>query len=471
MKYKKPYIIGIGGSGVSNIAFFFLSRGIKVYGSDIKESSTTQKLEAMGAEIFFEQRADNIKNVLPDGVFYSQSILGGAGAQELKIAEEFNIPCFKNSEGYQELIGEFKRTIAISGAHGKTTTTAMTGIVLKAAGLDPEVISGSTVKNFEFGSYERGNGDYFVVEACEYRDQYLAIKNVELLVILNIDFDHPDYFKNLDDTAESFIKFADNLNENGKVLINIDQEITQNVATKLKKAGKVVHTFGENGSADFVISNIIPNAFNGYSFEIHCSSTNVNQSEFPIRANTAVLGKQNVWNGAAALICALLTGNSFDLQKVVQSLTEFKGTSRRQENIGEYKGIPVYDDYAHHPNQISVTIEGFQQKFKKVGVIFEPHQYSRTAGLLQEFSKSLSLAPVVLLFPIFKVPGRDTDEDVRSTSIEKVGELLTTKYFIFTDSTHEEIVKGLNILVENGCDCILNLGAGPLISKIKEAIV
>lgn len=490
LKYKKPYIIGIGGSGVSNIAYFFINKGITVYGSDGKSSPITEKLIANGAQIFFEQKAENILEVMPDAVFYSQAVLGGSGDAELKKAQELGIPCFKNAEGYQELIAAGKKTIAISGAHGKTTTTALTGLAFKAANLEPEVISGSSIKEFNYGSYQSGNGEHFVVEACEYREQFLALENIEILTILNIDFDHPDYFADLESTELAFHKFAENLGVNGKVLIFADDEVTFKLSSKLAQQNKSVFTYGESSNMLFIIENIqARNEKLGYTFQISLNpkllsniEQNLSQNQksiFPIKLETSVIGKQNVWNSTAAILNLVLAEQNITSKQIfsaVEAIAEFNGTNRRQELVGVYQNIPVYDDYAHHPTQISLTLAGFKQSFKKVGVLFEPHQYSRTAQLLTEFAEVLKNADLLALFPIYAVPGRDTEADKETVSIEKLYDLILQKsksesqVKLISNNDPEQIKSTLNWLIAKGCDCILNMGAGPLSNVLRKAL-
>lgn len=464
IKYKKPFITGIGGTGVSNIARFFLENGIKVYGSDIKQTPRTTDLENLGAEIFYSQSAENITKTKPDAVFYSQGVLGGDGRYEIEKAKDLNIPTFRNAAGYWELIGKNKKTIAITGAHGKTTVTGLTSVAFEAAQLDPTVISGANIKEFNNQSYKSGKGENFIVEACEYREQFLLIKEPYATVILNIEHDHPDYYKNIDEVCVAFTKFANNTSPDGFILASNDEPNTKRVIKEINHPN--IFTFGKR-NADFCLDNI--EAFKekpGYQASLHCNDGN----SFIIK--TSLFGEHNIWNAAVAFITVYLSNKEATIKNkeaILEAIYKFKSSERRQEYIGDYQGIPVYDDYAHHPTQIKATIEAVMQIYPKVGVIFEAHQYSRTRDLLKDFGPAFIDANQLAIFPIFEVKGRDTKEDLESVSNHDLFlEIQNSNPKAIFYEDYSRIPDVLESFKQKNVDLILNLGAGPLSSNIRK---
>jgi len=340
MDYKKIYMIGIGGIGLSALAQYFAHEGIEVSGSDRDQSPTTKMLEAKGIRVIVGQQADNIPQDA-DLVVYSDAV--PADSPERMRATELKIP----QKSYFEALGEValaKRTIAVSGTHGKTTTTAMLGRMLIDAGLDPTVVVGSIVS--EWGSnFRAGGSDLFVVEACEYRNHFLNFAP-EILVITNIELDHTDFFASLADMQAAF-------------------------AEARTKARQVVEAGDYKAVA--VPELLVPGEFNKEN----------------ARAAKA----------AAKLIAPEIADEVWDA-----SLATFAGTWRRFEYKGTLPGgTELYDDYAHHPTAIERTIVAAREKFagKKIVVMFHPHLYSRTRDLFEGFTKALATADQAYILPVY----------------------------------------------------------------------
>ncbi|GAB4141613.1 MAG: hypothetical protein Fur0024_3830 [Patescibacteria group bacterium] len=265
--FKKPYISGISGTGISNIAYYFLEKGVKIYGSDGRKTDFMEKLENLGSEIFYTQTAENIQKVQPDAFFYSQAIEDGSGKVELEEAKKLGIPTFKNAEGYFELFKD-KKIIAISGAHGKTTTTALASVIFTAGGLDPTCIIGAPIKEFanknfpEGRSFKLGNGDFVIIEADEYRRNFLALKKIFGLVILNIEHDHPDCYKDIDDVKNAFLELAKNVDKKGFLLISESQK------TLFENLKNQKFYFGEKSDWDTHFEIVKPSEIEKIKFQI-----------------------------------------------------------------------------------------------------------------------------------------------------------------------------------------------------------
>jgi len=481
--YKKPFISGVGGSGMSNIAHFFLEKGIKFFGSDIKKTLLTEKFEKLGNKIFYKQTGENIKKVQPDAFFYSQAIENGEGKSELEEAKKLGIPCFKNAEGYFELFKD-KKIIAISGAHGKTTTTALTSIIFEAAGLDPTCIIGAPIKEFadknfpEGKSFRLGKGDFVIIEACEYNRQFLALKKIFGLVILNIEHDHPDCYKDIEEVKEAFSELEKNIEKDG-FLIDLSIKKKRFFILEEKKHRNSVH---------------FKSLFSLLELESIAKNKEIKlPPDILLDFKTTLIGKHNLSNICISFITFLESAmrvskkssnflkeiasekkfrNSKIFTSIKKSISNFSGANRRQELIGYFDKIPIYDDYAHHPTQVKVTLEAFFEHFKKIAVIFESHQYKRTKELYKDFIESFEILKnqgKLFLFPVYKVPGRDEDSDF--IDHRKMGEdIKKTGVDVQTFDSYDDIPKVFEKVSKASLDCILNLGAGPISGKIREFV-
>jgi UDP-N-acetylmuramate--alanine ligase len=366
------HCIGIGGIGLSALARMFLLKRIPVSGSDITASKVTDELKALGAQISFGQQESTIEETV-DLVLYTIAI--PKDNPELVDARARGITTMT----YPEALGFISKsytTIAIAGTHGKTTTTAMTAEALIAAGLDPTVIVGSFLKKAA-SNFISGKSNLFLVEACEYRESFLHLQP-QILVITNIEEDHLDYYKDIDDIIKAFNRIALRVPENGYIVADLNDK---NVAKALEGVRVVIHNYKE------LVGGV----------------------------EISVPGMHNRENAAAALAVASIL--EADTEKVRSALKLFSGTWRRFEKKGETKGgILVYDDYAHHPTEIMSTLKAAREFFidKNIVVVFQPHLFSRTKLLLGEFALSFKNADKVILLPIY--PAREIDDGTISSN-------------------------------------------------------
>lgn len=423
---KKVHFIGIGGIGMSAVAQLFLHEGKKVSGSDTGSSKVTELLEEKGAKIYLSQSAENIEEDV-DLVIYTIAI--DAENPELKEARNRKIPIITYPESLG-LISKDKFTIAVSGTHGKTTTTAMIAKVMIDAGLDPTVIAGSLMS--EYGSnFVPGKSQFFLVEACEYKRSFLNI-NPNILVITNIDNDHLDYYKDLADIQSAF------------------GELAQKLAPE-----------------DFLICNMSHPSLEPIIEDPKVECNIIDYPSLEAKLELRVPGKHNVENAKAAL--AVATVLEIKDKKAIKSLENFKGTWRRLEALGKTKnGALVYDDYGHHPTEIKASLAALREKFpkKKIVVIFQPHLYSRTKLLLKEFAGSFEGMSEVIIAPIYAA--REVDDKSISAEI-LAGEIKKSGISAKAMGTFEEISQYL-ITAFNSDYVIVTMGAGD-VYKIAEKLV
>ncbi len=363
---KKVHMIGVGGIGMSGLARLFLHEGKSVVGSDRSPSDITKALEAEGIQLFSPQIAKNVSTDT-DLVVYTEAM--AKDHPEMVAAKALGVPMMNYFEALGLVANQYY-LIAVAGTHGKTTTTAMLIDVLEEAGLDPTAIVGS-LRAKTRSNYRAGKSKYFVVEACEYRRDFLHLEP-DVLVITNLEAEHLDYYHDLNDVQAAFHELAMKVPEDGVV---IAETANPNVAPVLL------------GLACEVVD---------YKKYLDLS--------LPLR----VPGIHNRMNAAAALAAAQYVGIEAEIAK--SALSNFAGTWRRFEHKGEVNGAPIYDDYGHHPTEITATIGGTRELYpdKKLLLVYQPHTYSRTDALFADFTKALSLADQVILVPIYAA--RETNE-------------------------------------------------------------
>lgn len=405
-EYKNVFCIGIGGIGISAIARYCLSRGAHVSGSDGSSSRITEDLQKDGVEVYKGHNASHISEDT-DLVIYTIAVT--ENNVELKSAREKGIICLTYPEALGMLTEEYT-TIAVSGTHGKTTTTAMVASMLTACGVSPTVIVGSLLG--EGGSnFVKGDSKYLIVEACEYKRSFLNLHPSHILVT-NIDEDHLDYYKDIHDIKHAFQQFADKLPEDGFIVTHHDVSL---------------HTSGKKINGDTIDRDSI---------------------------DLSVLGEHNKKNAQLALALAEALG--LDETRAREGLLAFTGTWRRLEYKGTQKGAIVYDDYGHHPTEIQATLQALREKYKqgkfKLIVVFQPHLYSRTKLLLQEFSQAFSLADKICVLPIYASREKD-DETISSHDLVEI-----TPNAIAMES-FEEVKKYLDKNAHSG-SVVLTIGAG-----------
>ena len=384
-KYKNIHAIGIGGIGLSAICEILLSRGYNVSGSDMKESEMTIRLAQMGARVFIGHRAENVDNA--DVLLYTAAI--GPDNPELLRAKERGIPCLSRAEMLGHLMSEYENSIAVSGTHGKTTTTSMVSLIMENAKLDPTILVGGNLGEIG-GNCQVGHSKYFVTEACEYVDSFLSLKP-KIEIILNIDSDHLDYFKDINQIVRSFDKFAKLVPEDGMIIAYEANPFVNQVINGLDN----VVTFGLNENCDYYGKDIAFDQNGMPGFDVY------RKGKLLTHVNLNVPGEHNVLNALAAFACTHSLG--VDEKIIADTLHKYTGTERRFDIVGTTsEGVKVVDDYAHHPTEIRATLAATRNvPHNELWVCFQPHTYTRTLALFDEFADAFQDADHLILAEIY----------------------------------------------------------------------
>ena len=452
--FDKPihiHFIGIGGISMSGLAEILLSEGFTVSGSDSRPSPLTETLTEKGALIAYGQRRENITDDI-DLIVYTSAI--HADNPELLAARERNIPTLTRAELLGQMMRQYKTAVAISGTHGKTTTTAMISDILLQAGTDPTLSIGGILKSIG-GNYRVGGNDYFVTEACEYTNSFLSFFP-KIGIILNVQEDHLDFFKDLEDIRHSFHEFAKLLPKDGCLIINaqIDNysELTEGIACPAV-------TFGMGEGADYYPADISYDKTGKLSFTCH------GPEGFLLPVILGTPGDHNIANALPAIALAHMLGLKNDT--ICEALSCFRGADRRFDYKGEIGGVTVIDDYAHHPTEIEATLRTAQHvPHKRLWCVFQPHTYSRTKSFLTEFARALSIAGHVVLADIYAA--RETDT-LGISSLDLMREITACGGDCHYFPTFDEIE---NFLLENctAGDLLITMGAGD-VHKIGENLL
>lgn len=439
---KKIHFIGIGGISMSGLAEIIYNKGYQVTGSDMKHSLTTAHLEEIGISIHYGHRADNIAEDV-DLVVYTAAIHNDN--PEIQAAQSRGISLMTRSVFLGLLMHHFEYPICISGTHGKTTTTSMLSHELLAANLDPTISVGGILKEIH-GNIRIGHSKYFISEACEYCDSFLDFFP-RIGVILNIEEDHLDYFKDIHQIRSSFQKFALKIPTEGFLSINgsIDD-----LDEFLAPISCLVETFGIEGDYNWTAQNVIFNDKACASFDVYYNG------RFMKHIVLYVPGKHNILNALAT--CSVCNHLGLDLQVVNTGLERFSGADQRFEIKGNYHDAIIVDDYAHHPTEIAATLEvANNYPHENLYVVFQPHTYTRTKAFLNDFAKTLSVAsPNVILTDIYaareKNPGDISAKDI----VAQIHNLGKEALYI---SDFNEIADYLKVHVRAG-DLVMTIGAG-----------
>ena len=446
IQFDKPvhvHFIGIGGISMSGLAEILLSRKFPVSGSDSHESALTDQLAAQGAVVHYPQMAENITDDI-DVVVYTAAI--HPDNPEFRAAQEKNLPMLTRAQLLGEIMRNYKEAINVSGTHGKTTTTSMITEILLEAHKDPTVSVGGMLKDIG-GNIRVGGQETFVVEACEYTNSFLSFfPTIE--VILNVEADHLDFFKDIDDIRHSFKLFAEKLPEDGLLVINKDIKHSEYFTQELKCR---VVTFGHEKDADYTAN------FISYDKFAHPSYTLFYKGEELARVELGVTGEHNIYNSLAAV--AVARSLDIPMEVILRGLKRFTGTDRRFQKKGSVNGFTIIDDYAHHPQEIAATIEAAKKyPHRKLWIVFQPHTYSRTAALLDDFAGALSQADEIVLADIYAAREKNTigisSDDLRKHMLEQN----TNVYYI---PKFEDIEDFLLQHVEEG-DVLITMGAGDI---------
>jgi len=434
-KIKNLHFVGIGGIGMSGIAQVLLQMGYKVSGSDLRENKNTQLLRSMGAKIFIGHREENVG----DGqvVVYSSAV--PEDNPEIQEAKRRGIPVISRGEMLAELF-RLKEGIAVCGSHGKTTTTSMVAHVMYEGGLDPTVVVGGILKSL--GSNAKlGKDNLIVSEADESDGSFLKLRPT-VSVITNIDKEHLGFYKDIEEIKQAFLEFANSVPFYGFCAMNVDDS---NSMELIPKVSKKVITYGIHQPAQVRAKNL-SQEWGHYTFEVLWKDKPIG------KVKLGVPGKHNVYNALACISVCL----EMDIKPriIFDTLAHFKNAERRLEFKGEFNGCIVYDDYGHHPTEIRVVLDSLRELYpgKKTFLVFQPHRYSRTYHLFDEFVKVLKLADVCIVTDIYPAG----EENVFGVSSKTLAEKAQCKYI----SEKEEVFSWLE---EHAKDCVLLfMGAGSI---------
>ncbi|MBR3807341.1 MAG: UDP-N-acetylmuramate--L-alanine ligase [Lachnospiraceae bacterium] len=445
------YFIGIGGISMSGLAEILLNENFTVSGSDMKESDLTTLLSERGATIFYGQRYENITDDI-DVVVYTSAIK--EDNPEWQAMKDKKIPSLSRAQLLGQLMKNYELPVAISGTHGKTTTTSMISEILLKADTDPTLSIGGIYKSIG-GNIRVGQGKYFVTEACEYTNSFLSFYP-KTAIILNVEEDHLDFFKDINDIRNSFKKFAALLPDDGTLIINSDIDNYEDLCRDLTCN---VVTYGFKETDDFFATDIIYNE-NGYP-----SFTVITKDGCRFEYQLNVPGIHNISNALSAIAFATLEG--IDTSVIKEALEAFRGTDRRFDYKGSIGGVTIIDDYAHHPTEIRATLTAAQNyPHNHLWCVFQPHTYTRTKAFLKEFAEALSLAENIILADIYAARERDT-LGISSKTLQAEIEKLGKKCYYFPSFDEIE-----NFLLEkciNG-DLLITMGAGDVV-KIGENLI
>jgi len=441
------HIVGIGGIGLSAIARVLLARGVQVSGSDQTASPLTDELARLGARVSIGHRAENVGEV--DLVLVTSAVADEN--PEIVAARRRGIRVVGRSDFFAELTAG-KKTLAVAGTHGKTTTTAMIATILTNAGFDPDAVIGGIVP--EWGSNARaGQGDYFVIEADEYARAFLGLRPY-VAVITSIEMDHPDVYRDVDDVARAFREFARLVPREGVVIGWGD---SPRVMAQLQPLDSRVQRYGFDAANDWRARDLVPNARGGSDFVVWRGEEKLGEWSL------AVPGRHNVLNALAAITVADAVG--VDLNSARATLENFRGVARRFEIKGEFRGVTIVDDYAHHPTEIRATLAAARARFpaRPIWAVFQPHTFSRTAALLDEFADAFADAEHVIVTEIYAARERA----VEGTSGAQIVARMTHRDARFI-ATLEAAAEFLRERLRAG-EILVTLGAGD-VNRVGEML-
>ncbi len=449
LKYKDIHFVGIGGIGMSGIAEILHNLNYQVTGSDIRESETTRRLKSLGIKVSIGHDADNIAK--PHVVVISSAIL--ANNPEVEAAKQKAIPVIPRAEMLAEL-GRLKYGVLVAGAHGKTTTTSLLATILAEGGLDPTIVIGGKLKAIG-GNARLGQGDYIVAEADESDGSFLKL-NPTIGVITNIDKEHLDFFKDVGELKKAFLKFANKIPFYGTAVVCLENDHTKEIIPFIER--KII-TYGYSADADFYPKNISSSG-RKMIFEVFFKNEYLDTFTIPVP------GLHNVLNSLAAIAVSL----ELQIPVIVinKALGNFSGIQRRFELKGECKGVKIFDDYGHHPTEIKATLNAARGCFKenRLIVVFQPHRYTRTRDLMDEFAESFDEADLLYLmdiYPASEPPIKGINSEALLKKIQKYGQRKI--YYI---PQRGELIDHLKKTANEG-DIIITLGAGD-VYKIGEEI-
>lgn len=453
--FNKPinvHFIGIGGISMSGLAEILIKEGFKVTGSDMKASEITNQLSDMGALINIGQRAGNITDDI-DLVIYTAAI--HEDNEEFAAANEKNIPMLTRAQLLGQIMSNYQYSVAVSGTHGKTTTTSMLSYILLEGDLDPTISVGGMIDAIG-GNIRVGSSEYFVTEACEYTNSFHAF-NPQISIILNVDADHLDFFSGIEEIAESFHTFATKTPDSGLVVVNGDMAYYETVTKGL--TCRIV-TFGEKETNKYSATNIRFDSFGHPTYTLMIDGQEITD----ITLN--VFGIHNVYNSLSAIAVALELGISMEAIKT--GLLACKGADRRFQYKGTIlNNVKVMDDYAHHPTEIAATLAAARNTdYNELWCIFQPHTYTRTYALLDDFANALKVCDHVIVADIYAAREKDNGLVSSRDLADKIASFGTDAFYLPTfDDIENYILKNCK---KN--DLLITMGAGNVDSIGNELI-
>ena len=450
INFQKPihiHFIGIGGISMSGLAEILLDRKFTVSGSDMKASEITEHLGKIGARIAIGQRAENITDDI-DLVVYTAA--SHEENEEFAAAKNKNIPMMTRAALLGQIMDNYARSIAVAGTHGKTTTTSMLTHILLQGQLDPTVSVGGMLDRIG-GNIRVGQSNVFLTEACEYTNSFLEFHPL-YSIILNVEEDHMDFFKDLEDIKHSFHLFASQTAPDGLIIINGDMEHTDDI---LKDLPQKAITFGLNGDNDYTATDISFDKEGNGSYQLVVDGENMGPVSLKVK------GRHNIMNSLAAIACARALG--LPMKQILTGLLSFGGTHRRFEYKGNIGDVIVIDDYAHHPTEIKATLTAAREyPHDELWVVFQPHTYTRTKAFLHQFAEVLTLADHVVLADIYAAREPDTGMVSSRDIVNLLKEAGTDVYYFPTFGEIEDFllsqVKGHDLLITMGAGDVVNIG-------------
>lgn len=438
---RRIHFIGIGGISMSGLAEILLSQGYKISGSDMKMSDITQKLEKLGVKIFTGHDGSNIEGA--DLVVYTAAVK--ESNPELAAARRSGVACIDRATLLGLIMKRYEHGITVSGTHGKTTTTSMISMIMLEAGKDPTIHIGGQLPLIN-GTTKTGGNKFFIAEACEYCDSFLKFYPY-MAVILNIEFDHADYFRDIDHVRSSFLKYMNLVPEEGYVVVCIDDANIAGLLGQLK-CNKITYSL-KSPDAEWMARDIKYDSLGCASFTL------VKEGRALGEIKLSIPGIHNVSNSLAAAAACYTLGCSFEDIKTALGL--FTGTHRRFELKGEAGGVKVIDDYAHHPSEVRATLKAaVNTAHAAIWCVFQPHTYTRTRALLEEFAVSFKDADNIILADIYAAREQDPGDINSGMLADKICNAGKKALYI---KGFDGIVKYLKENVKPG-DVIITMGAG-----------
>ncbi|RKD33903.1 UDP-N-acetylmuramate--L-alanine ligase [Thermohalobacter berrensis] len=438
--YNHIHFVGIGGISMSALAEILLHEGHVVSGSDLKYSPLIERLRNKGVKVYIGHNECNIEGA--DLVVYTSAV--GDDNPELKEAKAEGIPTLDRASFLGQLMKRYKNSIAVSGTHGKTTTTGMIAVILNNSPLEPTILLGGELDEID-GNVKIGGRDYILTEACEYKGNFLKFFPT-VGIILNIEEDHLDYFKDLDHIVHTFDKFGNLIPSDGFLILNNDDKNTRKIV-----GGKNCNiiTFGINNKADYYATNI---SYNKNGHPIFDLIVKGNKS-YKVELN--IVGKHNIYNALAAIAATHQLG--LPIKDIVKSIKKYKGTHRRFEIKGTFNQVQIIDDYAHHPTEIKATLNTASNlSHNRIWCVFQPHTYTRTKALLNEFAQSFDKADKIIITDIYAAREKDRGIVHSKDLVEALKK--RGKDAIYIDNFHE-IADHLKKNITKD-DIVLTVGAG-----------